>query len=275
MKRAMKSLGAAGVFSAIMVAGCAGERPLPGPAHDELGTIMLALSGDVGGYQIDAVAVGGGTSVSQFVSVGGGVTAQTVFTVGAGDYTVRATPAKSPGVPEPSCRPVSAPVTVYAGLTSEVSLVARCFGTAPGRINVVVGTDSAPVIRGITLSPPRPVAPCEKLVITADIFDPESEPLRIAFAGLGGPGTGTFTLDEPYGTSMTFTGDTEGSYIIEVSACDNRGCTTAELSVFVEGRTGTCTVSCDDGDPCTVDEKRDDDGVCTHDRPPNCAFPPP
>src|SRR5262245_52682527 len=125
MKRATRLLAAALLSLSILTAGCQNDSPAgPGAGSDELGTVMLALSGDVAGYQIDVVAdAGGATVASRFVAVAGGATVQSLFALAPGGYTVRATPSKSPGVPEPSCMPASSHADVEKGRTAQVVLI--------------------------------------------------------------------------------------------------------------------------------------------------------
>src|SRR5262245_22876202 len=189
-----------------------------------------------------------------------------------GGYTVKATPAKSPRVPDPTCAPASEHVFVARGGISDVMLIARCLGPGMGGLSVVAGTDTVPQFSGITLTPARPVAPCEKLAITVDFFDPDSQVVAVSFGGEDGPGK--FTLETvsttatgtgAFTSTWVFTGERAGSYLIRPTICDARGCATQELLVFVEGL-NACTVSCDDGVFCTYDTWLPE-GTCTHGPP--------
>jgi 2',3'-cyclic-nucleotide 2'-phosphodiesterase (5'-nucleotidase family) len=242
--------------------GCDRERTPDG----HTGTLAVSLMGadGVAGFRFD-VAGPDGFSDSRLVKTG--EIANAFFTLRPGAYTVTATAVDDAGVPVARCAPSTGQATVTRGHTTTLVLVVRCQGDGRGGLDVTARTDHEPEISGIAFQPSTSVAPCEALGVTVSASDADQDPLTYRFAVLDAPPgpAPVFTL-EVAGNQATFVGALAGDYLLEVAACDPRGCVPLSVPLHVGGDPaggGACVVSCDDGNPCTADLLAAG-GICQH-----------
>jgi 5'-nucleotidase len=272
------TLALSGIAVAALGLGCYSREP-SSPAGAGLGTMSVALSVSPGvdGFRIDVAAAsggGGGLLLSRLVPVAPAkVPIESLFTLAPGDYVVTATPTDAGGAPLPSCTPASDRATIEKGHSTAVVLVARCRAPGTGGLDVTVGTNTEPALTQIVLSPPRAVAPCETLTLTAQAEDLDSDAITFHFAASGGPAPSSPTyipfVLETTNNHAAFTAAVAGDFVVNVQVCDPLGCSSLDVPVHVvvagavAAASPVCVVSCDDANPCTTDSIGAG-GVCAH-----------
>jgi 5'-nucleotidase len=249
----------------VLLAGACGKRD----QGDELGTMALAVMGDpdTAGFQFDVATSDGTLVANRYVAnpTSGKLPADAFFTLEVGNYVASATPMSAMGVPQPGCAVARAPAAVTKGKTTELVLVARCQARGRGGLDVAGRTNFEPEITNFSYEPSKYVTPCQKVSISVDAEDRDGDPLTYAFALVAAPANvAGNVVFETAGKRFSLTSSVPGDFQVEARACDPSGCAQFVLPLHVLGASdGSCSLSCDDANPCTTDE-RAGSGACVH-----------
>lgn len=241
-----------------------------GGADEGSGTVALAVMADeeTGGFQFDVSKPDGSAVASRYVARTAGQGTKPTdafFTLPPGDYLARAVAMSGPGMPRSECAPATGQATVHKGKTVELVLVARCQSKGRGGLDLAGRTNHEPEFTAVSYDPSKYVSPCQSVAITVEAEDREDDPLRHEFELVSAPpgAEGKFAY-EAAGKRFALTSSVPGDFALEARACDPLGCAKFLLPIHVVGTgDGSCSLACDDGDPCTSDA-RSAAGLCSH-----------
>jgi hypothetical protein len=142
-----------------------------------------------------------------------------LFVLPAGSYHLCATPLMDDGRPSSACSSAEADLTVVAGTTSDLVLVAQCDGDASGAAGVIALLNTAPSISDLQLSPGRFIQTNQQVSIEVSASDPDGDAISYHWAVSSAPAGAQADLTGS-GAQATFRTATAGSYEVEVTVTD-------------------------------------------------------
>ena len=155
------------------------------------------------------------------------------FVIAAGEYTIKATPLKSPTEPSATCLAAEHAVAVAANETKEVVLISRCDWPDNGGLDVIVTTNHDPVITDLVFHPSKFILTCEQAKIKVQAEDAENDPMTYEWTVVAKPEKAEFELT-PVDQELTFLSRTAGDYTLKVKVCDSGNlCTSLTFPIHV------------------------------------------
>ncbi|HKY35521.1 MAG TPA: 5'-nucleotidase C-terminal domain-containing protein [Polyangiaceae bacterium] len=236
-----------------------------GPADGPSGTLTLALSAaaDITGFSIEVKDRAGGVVFSEVLSAGADAAVQKLVSLAPGTYRVTSTPMLSPTEPAAACKPATRSVSIKSGKTSQVSLLSRCQSGDLGALGIEAGANFVPELTSVEVDPGTQLSACQPVTVAFSAIDADGGPLScdasldaaepVTLEAVPGAEPGSVDCSVQLEPAA-------GDHVLLVRACDELDCDSLEIPLHVAA--GSCSATCDDGNPCTEDQA-DAQGFCS------------